>query len=174
MATASDSADTTMAFWKPGMPVKAFDPYSIERVKADLADGSITEFPVEDYKEYLIQKVREIAIRQESREFTIEPYERYRYGEMLQYHSIREEHAFSKSCDRFYYNEAKYVSGIAYIAYVTFYDKCQYKVRDLDLLQICIAVGDETGFTNPTVARFSYKITWINEICIDYDFDDEW
>jgi hypothetical protein len=44
-----------MAFWEPGMPAKGFDPFNIDRVKADLEDGSCLEFPFEDYYEYLIQ-----------------------------------------------------------------------------------------------------------------------
>ena len=47
-----------MAFWEPGMPAKGFDPFNIERVKADLEDGSCLEFPIEDYYEYLDPAVR--------------------------------------------------------------------------------------------------------------------
>ena len=168
MATASDSAATTMAFWKPGMPVKAFDPYSIERVKADLADGSITEFPIEDYKEYLIQKVRETAMSEGMRNFTVEPTQ-FNYGAMLQHHYVEEIIAFRDGCAPFHEDFEKYVSGVAYISYET----PSYSKEDIILLQICIGIGNDTGFDNPTFIGAAYKITWIGSTVFDgnEDFD---
>ena len=156
------SVGPTMAFWEPGMPAKAFN---IDRVKADLADGSCTVFPVEDYKQYLIERVREMFISQEKFKisynpnfnFTVEPYELW-YSTKAYYYHITENHEFSNECGSYDDDREKYVSGVAYICYGTYNDK-------YELLQITIWIGNETGFDNhsPNFIRAAYKVTWIDD-----------
>lgn len=155
--------------WKPGMPVKGFDPYNIDRVKADLADGSCTEFPLEDYKEYLIEKVRENALREGIRDFTVQPEPLFKNTyTVLGYAWVEEINAFRDGCKSFDEDIEKYVSGNAYITFIT--NRC------LPLLKININVGNDTGFDNPTFVRATYKITWIGEPVFDdnEDSDREW
>ena len=156
------SVGPAMAFWEPGMPAKAFDPFNIDRVKADLADGSCTVFPVEDYKQYLIERVREKAISQGSRDFTVEPYEYFRHNNTFYHYSVEEYHAFSSDCGSYDDDCGKYVSGFSYIDYAphkqNFWDSEKY-----DHLQIYISIGSETGFDNPSYIRAAYKITWIGD-----------
>ena len=171
MATASDSAATTMAFWKPGMPVKAFDPFSIERLNADLADGSITEFPIEEYKEYLIQQARVDAIKQGTQDFTIEPHEDHR--------PVLSQHRYYDHVED--YIEINSVSSITYIgtariAWVVYEKFDPYALKPpspnsaFHLLQIHISVVDKTGFIKPIDVRFEYEIKWIDKPVV-YDDD---
>ena len=166
----------TMAFWEPGMPAKAFDPFNIDRVKADLADGSCTVFPVEDYKEYLIERVRETAISQGTRDFTVEPYERIRCG-IVNYHAVDEYLAFGKGCgDSFHYDDIeKYVCGFSYIDYAPL-ENNMWGYRESDRLQMNIRIGSETGFDNPSIITAGYVITWIGNTVFDgnEDSDREW
>jgi hypothetical protein len=160
--------------WKPGMPVKGFDPYNIDRVKADLADGSCTEFPLEDYKEYLIEKVRENALREGIRDFTVQPEPLFNKTiRVLGYAWVEEINAFRDGCKSFDEDIEKYVTGNAYITYVT-NPYCSFE--KIPLLLINIGVGNDTGFDNPIFVRAAYKITWIGPPVFDdnEDSDREW
>ena len=160
--------------WKPGMPVKGFDPYNIGRVKADLADGSCIEFPLEDYKEYLIEQVREKALREGFRDFTVQLEPLFNYASaVFCYAYVEEINAFRDGCKSYDEDIEKYVSGNAYITFKT--NPC-LPYEQISLLKININVGNDTGFDNPTFVRATYKITWIGPPVFDdnEDSDREW
>jgi len=160
--------------WKPGMPVKGFDPYNIDRVKADLADASCTEFPLEDYKEYLIEKVREKSIR----ELTIQHTPHYNNASLMYpsakcgFARVEEIVAFREGCKSFHEDIEKYVSGIAYITYIP-NPYTRRKCEEIPLLLINISVGNDTGFDNPIFVRAAYLITRFGEPVFE-NSDQEW
>ncbi len=157
-----DMTDASMAFWEPGMPVKAFDPFNIDRVKADLEDGSCLEFPIEDYYEYLIQKVREDAISHGERDFTLEKFIWIPWSRNKEYR-VYETHQIVNNDSSDVYDSDKYVFGEAYICYESIIPA---NIR-FDVLRIVVVIGKDTGFSNPTTSRCNYirtyKITWINK-----------
>lgn len=139
-----------MEFWKPGMPGKAFDTFSIERVKTNLENGSCTEFPLDDYIDYLVEKIRTTT---NANNFAIELIENqhHMFEESNSYCNYHETYNFpKKDIISSYYKFSTCVKGTANLKH--------------DTLFIGIWIGSEIGFTNDKeFYQYTYKVNWFND-----------